>query len=407
MRLLLGLALRNLSRNKMRTAISGVAVVAGVFVLIFGFGLVAGLDENVIRAQEDGLAGHVLMRPEGYPTDGLTAPLEETQVPSAELLARLADDRVSGWAPRLWFTTRVIAGSDSLRARGLGYDPTRDPQVYPREGWKIEGALPADRDHVALGCGLASLLDLKPESPLTLESRTRAGAINALQFTVSGVVCTQNPALDNQAVWMPMETAEALVISEGAFSHVGVRLRGGRGAADEAERWLAGAGWVPITATHEVADLLALNDIRRRAISMVVIILMLSAAVGIANTVIMATYERIREIGTLRAMGMTPGAVRALFLVEGAAMGALSGLVGAVAGAGVVGYFAKYGIDLTKMAGKGDLGNFSLSTMLYLHLSWPVVFGSATFGAIIAMIASIYPANHAATLNPADAVRAD
>ena len=406
MTLLIGLAARNLTRNLMRTLITSAAVVFGVMMMISGWGMIDGLDENVIRAEEDALSGHVLLRPDAYPDDGLSLPLDVTLAPSAALQAKLADPRVTASTDRIWFTTRLIKGGDSVRAKGLGYNPQTDPVVFPRDLWKVEGAWPQGPDQLAVASGLARLLKLQVGDAVTLEARTRAGALNALQFTISGVVSTLNAGVDTLTVWLPMPTAEALVLPEGARTSVAVRLKGGRGDADAAKAWLSGDGWKARTATEAVTDILAINNIRRRALTLMVGILMAIAATGIANTVIMATYERVREIGTLRAMGMGPGAVQALFLMEGAAMGVSAGGLGAALGAALVYWYSVHGIDLSAAAAAQG-AELSFSTMLYLHFSWSHIVISFLFGTAIAVLASIDPARHAATLNPADAVRAD
>ena len=74
--LLLRLAAKNLLRNRRRTALTVVSVVAGVGVLILGQGLVSGLDENIIVAAIDGTVGHVMARPAGYPIEGNQHPLD-------------------------------------------------------------------------------------------------------------------------------------------------------------------------------------------------------------------------------------------------------------------------------------------------------------------------------------------
>lgn len=409
MSFLLGLAFRNLTRNLRRTLISSVSVVAGVAVLILGRGFIDGLDENVIRAQEDGLSGHVSLEPAGYPEDGLTLPLEEARPLDEAVLRALSDERVEVWAPRLWTFARLVSGPDSLRAKVLGYDPERDPQVFPREDWTVRGAWPAGPGEVAIGAGLAGLAGLEPGGLVVLETRTRAGAINALQFTISGIATTRNGAIDNIAVWMPLASADDLTRAEGARSLLAVRLKRGRGAAEEALGWLPPAGWRGETATASVADILAINDFRRSAISLVGFILMLISFTGIASTVVMATYERVREIGTLRALGMGPMEIRGLFLLEGLAMGLVAAALGGLIGGVTVWWYAREGIDLTAFAAQKGVsqGEITFSTMLYLRFSWLEIARSVSFGALVAVVASLYPAHRAATLNPADAVRAE
>ncbi|MFT4975447.1 MAG: ABC-type lipoprotein release transport system permease subunit [Myxococcota bacterium] len=403
--LIVSLALRNLTRNVRRTFITSAAVIAGVAVLIVGYGLMDGLDENVIRAQEDAVAGHVILRPAGYPDDGISHPVDAAVPIGAELTAALTDDsRVVAWASRLWFQARIIHGADAVRIKGIAYDPDAEDTVFPRDEWELDGRWPEDTSEVALGSGLARMLGVELGANVVLEARTKPGALNALPFTVSGIVSAHSPSVDALSVWMPLATAEELVLPGGTRSHIAVRVRR-RGLAAPAAAALSVGGWEAHTAIEEVAGLLALNAFRRQAVSLVVFILMAIAATGIANTVIMAAYERVREVGTLRAMGMSQSAVRALFLVEGAVLGLFAGLLGAAVGAAVVAWFSANGIDIGWVV--NNLGEVSMSTVLYMHFSWQPVLFSVAFGLGISLLASLWPAQHAASLNPADAVRAD
>jgi len=403
-RLILALAFRNLLRNLRRTVITGGAVVAGVAVMIMGWGLVDGLDENVLRAQEGTVTGQVVLRPDGWPEQGTAFPLDEAQLPSPALVAALdADERIEAWTGRTWFQGRAVAGTEGITVRGFTYDPERDARVFDREGWKLDGAWPAAPEEVVIGQWLAGILQRGPGEELVIEARTRSGAINALRLKVSGVISTGTPAAD-RVVWIPLPQGETLLGLEGAVSMIALRLPR-RSLAEEVAASLGGQGWRATTVMWETRDILSINAFRRRAIALVVVILMLIAATGIANTVIMAAYERVREIGTLRAMGMTPGQIRALFLVEGAVLGSVAGLSGALIGVVVVAWYARHGIDLSQVA--NNVGDMAMASTLYMRFSWPPVLGALGFGLGVALLASLWPAHHAASLNPADAVRAD
>jgi putative ABC transport system permease protein len=402
--LVLALAARNLARNVRRTLITSVAVVFGVAVSIVGWGLVAGLDENALRAARTTVTADVLLRPDGYPDDGLDLPLDKARPVSPDLRAAL--DGAGAWTGRVAFTGRLVKGADATRVIGQAYDPVRDPEVFPRDRWKIEGAWPepgAAEPGIVAGSGFARLLDLKPGDPVVLQARTRDGAQNALQFVVTGIVTTDHAGLDNSMVWVPMDAASTLLTLDGHLTYVAVTLKD---ADESVPAALEGKGWYGRTTRQEVADLLALNDIRRRALGLLVFIVMAIGGTGIANTVIMSVYERVREIGTLLALGMKTREVRALFLMEGGLMGAGSGLVGAALGSALVLYFEKDGIDLGSRIAQ-QAGDAAISSILYTRLEGSAVALSLAFGIGVSVLASLWPARHAASLNPADAVRAD
>ncbi len=405
MTLLLSLAIRNLTRNVRRTLITSVAVIFGVAVSIIGWGLVEGLDENALRAARTTATADVLLRPDGYPDDGMDLPLDKSVAVAPELAARL--DAAGAWTSRVAFTGRIVKGMDATRVVGWAYDPARESQVFPRDRWRIDGAWPepgSPTPGIVAGSGFARLMSLKAGDEVVLQARTRDGAQNALAFTVTGVVTSDNAALDNTAIWVPMDAASTLLALDGQRTHLAVSLS--RTSPEAAAASLGGLGWYPRTTREEVADLLAVNDIRRRALGLLVFIVMAIGGTGIANTVIMSVYERVREIGTLLALGLKKREVRALFLLEGALMGTVSGVVGAMLGALVVLHYEREGIDFGARLAE-QAGSAAVSTLLFTKLDPAALVASLIFGVGVSVLASLWPAFHAASLHPADAVRAD
>jgi putative ABC transport system permease protein len=400
------LAIRNLARNLRRTLLSMGAVIAGVFVIILGQGFIGGVEENIIVAQVDSLSGHVLVRPADYPTEGLSHPVDELWSPAE--LAPWLDEQGVEWAPRLMFAPRLVKGADAMRVRAVGYDVERDPVVFSRELWKIRGVDPTSgADGILVSTGVAKVLEIEPGDRVVFETRTAEGAINALEAPVAGVYAAGNSVLDRVGVFVPMDFAEELVRPNGEMSHLAVRLPRRDLAVDFAEqvRQRAPADSATYTWIDETADMIALQQIRRKALNLLVLVLMGMSATGIANTVLMAAYERIREIGTLRAMGMTRAEVVRLFVVEGGLMGLVGALAGAAAGGGLVAYWAKNPIDISSTLEQS--GNLAVSALLYTQFQPATVFGAIAFGVIVAVLASIWPALVASRMPPAEAVRAD
>lgn len=400
---LLSLAFRNLTRNFRRTVITSVAVVCGVALQILGWGMVDGLDENVLRAAANTSTGDILLRPDGYPEDNLSWPLAEAEVITPELQASLA--QVGDVAPRLMFSGRMIAGAESSRILGIAFDREADPKVFPRENWQVEGGWPAKGESgVVIGQSLARLLSVQVGGTVMVEARTVAGAINALSYPVTGIIRTDNSLMDGIGLWLDMEQADELVLTEGKRTHIAIKVKSG--APEDHVSALESKGWSVNTVRDECADLLSFNVIRRRAIMFMVFIIMAIAGTGIANTVVMAAYERVREIGTLMALGMSKSSVRALFLLEGAAIGIAAGTVGTLLGVGAVFYFQINGINLGDMLSR-VAADVPMSTMLFTKFNLAPTLASFAFGVVVAILASLQPARYAASLVPADAIRAD
>ena len=291
---LFSLALKNLRRNLRRTLISSIAVVAGVAITIVGTGLVGGLNEGIVRAQIDSQSGHVSIRPPGLEHSSVSNPVDSLVAVPANLMSALEEFE---YTERLLFDARVIAGADAVRGLGIGYTAS-DAKVFLRDAhdlvgvWSEEAPAPG----LVLGKGVAALLRLELGDRITVETRTSAGSLNAMSWPLVGIVHAHNPAVDNYAVFLPMEQAQRLVVAPGP-SQIALRLAK-RGRSDEvAENFRSQLpeGWTVESFTVAAADLMEINKIREKALQLMIFVILAIAAIGIANTVIMSVYERIRE----------------------------------------------------------------------------------------------------------------
>jgi putative ABC transport system permease protein len=397
------LAARNLVRNVRRTVITSASVVFGVAIQVLGWGLVDGLDENFLRAARTTYAGDVLLRPDGYDLEGTSFPLDEAEVPPDALVAQL--DAAGPWTSRALIPSRFVKGADGARGVVIGYEAERETTVFNRAEWKLDGRWPGPgAEEITVGYAFARLVGLATGDSVVAEARTADGAINALTYTVVGLVRTDNAQLDNVAAWMEMGAAERLGRLEGRRTHLAVLADAG--TPDEIAQAATGTGWNAQTLLQETDDMLAINRFRRKAIGFLVFIVMAIAGTGIANTIVMATYERTREIGTLVALGMRRGQVRTLFLAEGAVLGTVAGILGGLLGAFWVHHWQIRGIHIGEDVMNASSG-FPVGSVIYTVLKWPMVALSASFGTAVALVASLWPAHVAANLVPADAVRAD
>lgn len=168
---------------------------------------------------------------------------------------------------------------------------------------------------------------------------------------------------------------------------------------------LLGPAYEVVTWQEDTAELLRMQKMRRRALDMLVGVLLAMSAFAIANTILMAAHERVREIGTLRAMGMTGAQVMRLFLLEGSIMGIGGALLGAGMGAAMASWFAVHPIDLSQVAGSA-MSNIPFSSYLYAQFEPTLLITPIVVSAGVALLASLYPARLASTMVVADAVRA-
>jgi ABC-type lipoprotein release transport system permease subunit len=403
---LLRLSLRNVLRHRLRSTLSALVVMSGVWVLIVGQGFIGGLRENIIRANVDTMAGHLSLRPKNYPDAGFEAPLDGVFEVDEEMISQV--ERLSlAWTSRTYALANANAYPNTLRVRLIGFDPETDASVFPRTGWKLVGKEPK-ADAVMVSTGVAKLFGLSVGDVLTLSLRTAAGSINAMTMPVAGIYSVGNPLLDGTGVLVP-KPVMAMLIDTQAVSHVSIRLKSRHQAEAVAAQLdeVYGDRLDTVTWIEATEDLLALQEIRQKSLNFLVFILLAIAGLGIANTILMAAFERMREIGTLRAMGMRRRAVLGMFLVEGGLIGFGGGLIGAVVGAWMMYHYSVNPIDMTPLIEGKGAENFPISTLLYTRYSPTLAVSSLGFGVVVSVLASIYPSIVATAMAPADAVRAD
>lgn len=408
--LLLRMAVRNLFRQFSRNVLSMVSIVVGVLIIVVGRSFVGGLSENIVRSQIDTVSGHVLARPADYPASGVRHPVDQLLTVDADTRVWL-DQHSEAWTPRLLAAPRAIHGRDAVRVRLIGYDPARDEAVFSHTSWEVEGKLPEPGDGTVLvSNGTARLLGLKVGGAFTLDGRTSAGALNAMRVTVSGILTTSSPVYDRIAMFAPLPLVAELTQAGDAVSHLSLRLADAADAAAVATELgpKLGAGARVVTWETEAAPIVAANGMRQKMLNLVAFALFAMAATGIANTVLMAAYERTREIGTLRTLGLDRSGVVGMFALEGLGLGAVGSMLGGLLGLLVTRHYSAVGVDLAgMMASRKGLENMPLSTMLYPQFSPATIAASVLVGVLVAVLASLYPAVLASRLEPADAVRSE
>jgi len=348
------LGLRNLARNPRRTATTLAVVAAGAIALVLTAGFVRFSFDGLAEAMIHGGLGHLEVVDAAAIADrgpgALDRPLERALAewrPLRDELERLphvvavgANLQVMGMAqgPDGRSASFVGVGSEPERTRRMGFEKKLRagellPDAAPREG----------EDAALVALGLAASLGVEPGDVVTLLATDADGRLNALDVRVAGLVTTGVQELDTRWLEVHLASAERLV-GEGLASDLLV------GLDDTAATASAAAAVRAAVAGHEPP--LAVVPWTERAVfyeqvknlyagifwflgSIVFVLVVLATS----NTLAMTVMERIRELGTLRAIGTGRGQVAAMILAEavwlGLLGGALGGLLGALAIAGL------------------------------------------------------------------------
>jgi putative ABC transport system permease protein len=346
----LKLALRNIVRQRLRTAMTLAAIVVSVVGLILSAGFVQDifvqLGEAVIHSQ----SGHLQIARQGYFDEGSRKPeryLIADPDPLVRSVAALAG--VDDVMARLKFAGLLNNGKADLSIVGEGIEPDKETRLGTyltlRRGRMLTTA---DRYAILLGEGVAHSLQLAPGDRATCLVVTPDGAMNVLEFDVVGVFASFSKDYDARTVKIPLKAARELLDTTGANALV-VRL----GDTDDTESVAAAAGALIAKQGLELRRWQDLNDFYNKTVDLydrqlgvLRVIVLLMVLLSVTNTINMAVYERTGEFGTMRAMGNRSRYLFSLLLTESALLGLIGALVGVVVGIGLAKVISDAGIPM-------------------------------------------------------------
>jgi putative ABC transport system permease protein len=337
MRLIL-FAVRNLGRNKRRSAAMLALVALGSAALLVAGGYAAanftGLREQTIR---NGV-GHLQIGGPGF-RDQEERPLSRGLDDVGALRrAVAADARVRAAAARIEFTGLASTGEQSVAVLGRGVEPSVEYGAAAFSPRMVDGRTVADGQahEVIAAAGLARTLNLRAGDRLTLLSTTVDGAINGLDTHVVGIYTTGVRELDERSLVVRLNTAQAL-LNTSKVSKLVVVLNDTADTAAVRDaldaRLNAGGQRVEILTWSELASFYhQVRGLYSGIFGFLGIIITGLVVLSAGNAMTMTVMERVREIGTLMALGTSRLRIMGMFIVEGLALGAIGGALGVAVG---------------------------------------------------------------------------
>ncbi|HUG24488.1 ABC transporter permease [Piscinibacter sp.] len=401
------IAARNILRNRRRTAITAGGTAFGIVAFVFLFGYFDGFGEELVENSTRYVTGHIQLERTGFRKD--LAP--ELSIDGSDaLLERLrAAPQVAAAAPRVQAQALASSASRSEGIRLIGIDPLAEREVTFIHRTIVEGrALQrgADRD-ILIGRKLAEKLGVRLGEKVVVMAQAAGGELGSAAYRVGGIFATESSSFDGAIAFVTLPAAQALLAMDQRVSTINLRVRersalAGRLPDLQRRAALPGAVLVPWQEMlPQVEEMVRLN----RVISNIVLaIAFLVIAIAIMNTVFMAVAERTREFGVMMALGTPPAAVQRMVVYETLVMMLLASVVGYGAGAALVLYFGRTGIDLSGFfAGYAAIPGL---TGVVHPLLLPDRIGPPGLVLFIASVmVSLYPAAKAARLDPVRAIR--
>jgi len=425
MKYILKMAFRNIGRNKRRTMLSAVAISIAVMVIVFMQGYIGGMTDSMFDSLIKIETGHIeIAHPEYYDKKDMM-PLEYMvggydNGDYRELFPVLESvDGVDIVVPRIKFGVLLSFQGRSQSALGLGIDAKTESKITAFDKIMVEGQYLGDDENaksVIIGKALADKLNIKMDDRLTILARTAYDSLKGMTFRVTGIFRYGISGLDSKLFYIPIGSAARLLEMGDGVSQLILMVGKPENAdklADVISAKLQDAGKTAATLEGELpyevvpwqrqGGFLSMIKSATSMYRWIYIFLLILASSVIINTTMMVIYERIREIGTIGALGMTRGQIVLLFVIEAIIISAIGSFMGTAAGGGLDFFFHKTGINIQALTG----GSMDMPTtdIIYPRFGFLLLVWSFLFGVVVASIAAFIPSRRAAKIEPVEALR--
>ncbi|RME87614.1 MAG: ABC transporter permease [Anaerolineae bacterium] len=406
MAMYLRLAWRNIWRHRQRTVIIALAIGLGVALLMLYDGILVGFEEAVYGNAIRLLGGNVQIHAEGYSEDvdhNSLLPLPDTE---AALQIARAQPGVVTASPRVQGGGIVTTREGSLPVSIVAVDPPQEARFSIVADHVVEGRYlnPDDGDVVLIGRGLADALDIRLGDRVTLSATALHEQRRTRTMTVIGIYDVGLPAFEKRTLYISISEAMSLLDLPEATEIVLVTEQVGR--EDALVRSLAAslpAGYEVQSWQESFPEMKQTLQLKNAVMGAFGVVILSIAAIGILNVLLMAVFERTREIGILAALGLRPGQIRAIFLSEGIMLGAVGVLVGAGIGFLLIFSLGKVGIDYSAFTELTEYTSL-MSGRIYPVFVPDLFVQRIVTALVIAALAALYPAHEASRRNPAEAL---
>jgi len=404
--MILEFAWRNIWRNRRRTAIILTAVVIGVWSMIFLGALMRGIADQMVRNGIATLTGHIQVHQKGFQAD----PSIENRIREPGEIRHVLEETLP--AKSLW-TARVRVPAVAANARHsagvtlVGIDPPVEKDLSfigqaVRSGRYLEKEDPRG---ILVGEAFLHQFETRIGHRLVLMSQDTAGEIASRSFTIVGIFQGEMESTEKAYAFVTREAAQEMLKMDGAVSEFAILLPEEKDAGPLAARIqnslppdsyevLTWRDMLPL-----VSAVLALYD---QFIFLWYVVVFIAMGFGLVNTVLMAVYERMREFGLLKALGMRPLRIVGDVLLEAFFILVIGVLAGNVLGILSVLALKTRGIDLSAVSAGSEFAG--LGRVIYPTLELRDILLANGVVLILGLVVSLYPALRAARFTPVEAL---
>jgi ABC-type lipoprotein release transport system permease subunit len=399
------LAWRNIFRNTRRTVIASTAIGIALACLLFFDSFIIGMEYNMVRSATDSFIGHAQIHRKGFRD---TQEVDVT-INNADQIMRLLqrEQTVEAFSARTLSMGMITSAANLSTVEVVGIDPRAEQAVSKvddavNQGDFFKAQNPQD---IVIGSELAEVLEVTlGERVVVTLSQAGSGDLAQDMFRVSGIYHFGVKELDRGMVFIRLYKEQEMLNIGDRVHEISVRFKNLKFADDDSLPFWGNYsryGNEALSWGELLPDLKGMFEMTGVFRSVMSLMLMFVVIFGIVNTLFMSLYERMFELGVLRAVGTKPRGVMKLMICESGALAVLSIAVGLVLGLIVTGIFSITGIDYRGIEFAGSV----ILEVIYPVMK-PFQFIVYPIGLFVFMLlVGLYPAGVAARMSIADAIR--
>ncbi len=396
-------AWRNLWRNKQRTIITIAAISLNTAILIISYALMDGMIKHTVNNMTNMVVGEAQIHGKGYRDDRSFY----KSLPNPEQLIQSAGNQNIGAAPRSYGYGLISVGTKSAGAMFWGINPDIEMNVFDLPKQIQHGqylSIEAEKGLV-LGKKLTRSLNAGVGSEIIVVVQAADGSLGNDLYTVTGILKTAGDSIDRSMAIMHKDDFRDLFVSGGRIHEIALNTKGKLETCELAERMRPDEGEGELRTWRELLPMLSdMVNIFDVVIWIFGAIFFLAAGLGVMNTMLMATYERIREFGIQKALGTSPLRIVGNMAAEAFVLSLFSAVLGTFFGLIGSYYLQEVGIDTSMFAGTFSFSGIAFDPVWRAVISAQGVIFPVLVMCITCTAASLYPAIIAARLDPVKAI---
>ena len=399
------LAWRNLWRNYRRTLIMLAAIAIGVWAMIFMTALMRGMVDEMIKDSIQTFIGHVQIHHPSFRDDPSIA--NSISEPSGELLKTLNSAPVTAWTSRIRVPAVISSERESKGVMLVGIQPQQEKELSFIASNISQGSFlesPNDKG-IIIGQKLAKQLETRLGKRIVIMSQDPNNNIVDRGFRIAGIYKAKLPSLEEQYVFIGLNTAQHLLELPDKISEIEAIGEDFRpkfvikvlsAIQKSADSQLEVLPWYQLD-----SYLGSMLEVMDGFVVVWVVVIFAALSFGLVNTLIMAVFERVQEIGLMLALGMKPSSIMLQILIESLLLLTLGLLIGNILSFASIEPL-KSGIDISVVAqGMEMMGSASI---LYPALKLSDVILANCIVIILGLLASCLPAWRASRYEPIEAL---